>query len=82
MHDVYEFRRQRFATQLNEQAENGQQGEDYEQHSQVFVLLRRELLAAEREALLKLRDEGRISDEVRGHVERDLDLEEARLELI
>jgi Na+/H+ antiporter len=82
MHEVYEFRRQRFATQLNEQAENGQEGEDYEQHSQAFVHLRRELLAAEREALLKLRDEGRISDEVRGHVERDLDLEEARLELI
>jgi Na+/H+ antiporter len=82
LHDVYEFRRQRFATQLNEQAENGQQGEDYEQHSQAFIRLRRELLAAEREALLKLRDEGRISDEVRGHIERDLDLEEARLELI
>jgi hypothetical protein len=38
------------------------------------------LLAAEREALLKLRGEGRISDEVRRRVERDLDLEEARLE--
>jgi CPA1 family monovalent cation:H+ antiporter len=39
------------------------------------------LLAAEREALLKLRDEGRISDEVRRRVERDLDLEDARLEI-
>jgi hypothetical protein len=39
------------------------------------------LLAAEREALLKLRSEGHISDEVRQSVERDLDLEEARLEI-
>jgi CPA1 family monovalent cation:H+ antiporter len=46
-----------------------------------FQHLRHELLAAEREALLKLRNEGCISDEVRRRVERDLDLEEARLEI-
>ncbi len=34
----------------------------------------------EREALLRLRNEGRITDEVMRRVERDLDLEEARLE--
>jgi CPA1 family monovalent cation:H+ antiporter len=38
------------------------------------------LLGAEREALLRLRKEGRISEGVRRRVERDLDLEEARLE--
>jgi CPA1 family monovalent cation:H+ antiporter len=43
--------------------------------------LRRELLGAEREALLQLRNEGRISDEVRRRVERDLDLEETQLEI-
>jgi CPA1 family monovalent cation:H+ antiporter len=32
-------------------------------------------------ALLQLRSEGRISDEVRRRVERDLDLEDARLEI-
>jgi monovalent cation/hydrogen antiporter len=41
----------------------------------------RELLSAERAALLQLRREGRISDEVRRRVERDLDLEDARLEI-
>jgi hypothetical protein len=41
----------------------------------------RELLSAERAALLQLRSEGRISDEVRRRVERDLDLEDARLEI-
>jgi CPA1 family monovalent cation:H+ antiporter len=39
------------------------------------------LLGAERAELLRLRGEGRISDEVRRRVERDLDLEEARLEI-
>jgi CPA1 family monovalent cation:H+ antiporter len=38
-------------------------------------------LAAERDALLQLRNEGRISEEVRRRVERDLDLEEIRLRL-
>jgi hypothetical protein len=43
--------------------------------------MRREMLGAEREALLQLRDQGRLSDEVRRRVERDLDLEDARLEI-
>ncbi len=38
-----------------------------------------ELLAAEREALLSLRDEGKISPEVMRRIERDLDLQESRL---
>ena len=80
MRELYEFRRQRFAAWINEQSENGEE-EGYEQRSQAYQRLRRELLAAEREALLKLRGEGRISDEVRRDVERDLDLEEERLEI-
>ena len=79
LRELYEFRRQRFVSRQTEQSENGEE-ESYEQHSQAFQRLRQELLAAEREALLKLRGEGRISDEVRRRVERDLDLEEARLE--
>jgi CPA1 family monovalent cation:H+ antiporter len=84
MRDLYEFRRQRFAAWLPEEhSEDGEEeeGEGYEQHSQAFQRLRGELLAAERESLLKLRDERRISDEVRRRVERELDLEEARLEI-
>jgi CPA1 family monovalent cation:H+ antiporter len=38
-----------------------------------------ELLDAQREALIALRNRGDISDEVRRKVERDLDLEESRL---
>jgi NhaP-type Na+/H+ or K+/H+ antiporter len=41
--------------------------------------LLREVLSAERDELLALRNEGYISDDVRRRVERDLDLEESRL---
>jgi len=39
------------------------------------------VLRAEREEFLRLRNEGLINDEVMRRVERDLDLEEARLEV-
>ena len=38
------------------------------------------MIEAEREAVIRLRDDGRISDDVMRRVERDLDLEELRLE--
>jgi monovalent cation/hydrogen antiporter len=43
--------------------------------------LRRELLEAERAAIVGLRRDRRISDEVMRRVERDLDLEDSRLEI-
>ena len=39
-----------------------------------------EVLQAQRARLRVLRDEGEISDEVRRAIERDLDLEQARLD--
>ncbi len=81
MRDLYEFRRRRFATRLNGQPEDGEEDGDYEERSLAFQNFRRELLGAERAALLQLRNEGRLSDEVRRRVERDLDLEDARLEI-
>lgn len=47
--------------------------------SATFTRLRREMLDAERAAFLRLRDEGRLDDEVMRRVHRDLDLEEALL---
>ena len=41
--------------------------------------LRRDLIRAERAAVLRLRDEGKVSQDVQRLIERDLDLEEARL---
>ncbi len=42
--------------------------------------IRRSLLDAEREAVIRLRDDGAIGDEVLRVIERDLDLEELRME--
>jgi CPA1 family monovalent cation:H+ antiporter len=42
--------------------------------------IRHAVIEAEREAVIRLRDDGRISDDVMRRVERDLDLEELRLE--
>jgi len=44
-----------------------------------YQRLRRELIDAERKAVVELRNTGEISDEVMRRVERDLDLEESRL---
>lgn len=46
-----------------------------------YLRLFRELLAAERQAVLELRRSGRIDDEVMRRVVRDLDLEEERLDV-
>ncbi|MFF5207495.1 Na+/H+ antiporter [Streptosporangium sp. NPDC000396] len=55
----------------------GPQGE--ETPSTIYRRLRREMLAAEREVLVRLRDEGRIDDEVLRRVIQELDFEEATL---
>jgi len=44
-----------------------------------FSDVRRDLITAERAAVLGLRNEGRISQDIQRQIERDLDLEEARL---
>lgn len=72
----YGFRQSRFAAWLD----GGDDG-SIEARSQDFQRLRRELLAAERAAVHALRREGAVSDEVARRVERDLDLEDARLEI-
>ncbi len=80
LRELYDYRRRRFAARYDGRFENGEE-DDYEERSLAYQHLRRELLSAERAVLLQLRDEGRISDKVRGRVERDLDLEDARLEI-
>jgi CPA1 family monovalent cation:H+ antiporter len=72
----YDFRRTRFSAWLD----GGDDG-SIEARSRDFQRLRRELLNAERAAVHELRRSGEISDEVARRVERDLDLEDARLEI-
>ncbi|MBA2420959.1 MAG: hypothetical protein H0V57_07500 [Thermoleophilaceae bacterium] len=73
---LYDWRHRRFSAQ----AEGDGDGAHYDERSQAYQRLVREIIAAERGALLALRNEGRITDEVMRRVERDLDLEETRLE--
>jgi CPA1 family monovalent cation:H+ antiporter len=76
MRGLYNFRRSRFAARFDDQDDGG-----IEERSQAYQRLRRELLAAERQAVVALRREGRIDDEVMNRIQRDLDLEDARLDV-
>jgi NhaP-type Na+/H+ or K+/H+ antiporter len=75
MREYYEGSIQRYTAGL----QAGGTTEEYAKSSGDWRDWRRELLAAEREALLSLRDEGKISPEVMRRIERDLDLQESRL---
>jgi CPA1 family monovalent cation:H+ antiporter len=71
----YRFRIERF----NARADPDGDGK-IEKRSIKYQRLRRELLDAERHAVVELRNTGEISDEVMRRVERDLDLEVSRLD--
>jgi Na+/H+ antiporter len=71
----YRFRRARFEARLDD----GDDGK-VEKRSVAFQRLRRELLEAERQAVLELRRLGEINDDVMNRVQRDLDLEAERLD--
>jgi CPA1 family monovalent cation:H+ antiporter len=73
---LYGFRRTRFLARFDAEDDG-----EIEQRSADFQRLRRELLEAERAAVVGLRRDGRISDEVMHRVERDLDLEDTRLDV-
>jgi Na+/H+ antiporter len=73
---LYGFRTNRFQARLDD----GDDGE-IEERSIAYQRLRHELLEAERAAVVALRNEGEISEEVMQRVSRDLDLEESRLDV-
>jgi Na+/H+ antiporter len=73
---LYRFRSNRFRARLDD-SDDG----EIEERSLAYQRLRRELLDAERGAVHALRNEGKISDEVMQRVERDLDLEDSRLDV-
>jgi CPA1 family monovalent cation:H+ antiporter len=50
------------------------------EHHRRFRDISRELARVERNTAIRLRDEGRINDDVLRQIERDLDLTEARLQ--
>jgi monovalent cation/hydrogen antiporter len=72
---LYSYRRNRFASRFEGDPDG------VEERSAAYQRLMVELLVAQRQRLVSMRDEGSIGDEVMHRIERDLDLEESRLEL-
>jgi Na+/H+ antiporter len=73
---LYDYRRRRFSSRIDGSSVDGF---DYEERAEVYTRVMNEVYDAQRAILRKLRDEGRITDEVRRTVEQDLDFEQARL---
>jgi CPA1 family monovalent cation:H+ antiporter len=76
MRGLYEYRKRRFAARAGAIEDDG-----YEDRSLVYQQMVQLVLAAQREALLELRADGSLSNEVMIRVLRELDLEETRLEI-
>ncbi len=76
MRAQYNYRKRRFAAQAGKIEDDG-----YEDRSLAYQHVVQIVLTAQREALVELRNEGRISNETMNRVIRDLDLEESRLEI-
>ena len=76
MRGLYRFRQNRFSARFDAEDDGA-----IEQRSQDYQRLRRELLDAERQAVVELRRQGSINDDIMNLVQRDLDLEDARLDV-
>jgi monovalent cation/hydrogen antiporter len=77
MRGMYGFRRRRFATLSGDlEDEDG-----IVDRSMAYQRLLAEVIEAQRAAILDMRNKGDISSEVMRRIERDLDLEETRLEI-
>ena len=72
---AYSFRSNRFRARYTGDDDGG-----VEERSARYQRLRRELLDAERSAVLALRNDGVITEEVAQRVTRDIDLEDSRLD--
>jgi Na+/H+ antiporter len=70
---MLDYRRRRFVA-----AADGD-GDEYEDRTSHYIRLMNEVFHAQREELMSLRNSGDISEEARRRMERELDLEESRL---
>jgi monovalent cation/hydrogen antiporter len=76
MRGLYNYRKRRFAARIGKIEDDG-----YEDRSLAYQQVIQSVLAAQREALVDLRNRGDVSNEVMNRVIRELDLEETRLEI-
>jgi Na+/H+ antiporter len=77
MRRLYEYRSRRFAARAGET----EGGDGIEHRSRKYQKAVRSVLAAQRAELVRLRNAGEISNEVMHRLERELDLEDERLEI-
>jgi CPA1 family monovalent cation:H+ antiporter len=81
---AYEYRQRRFtALSRDGEFDGGVEGDgiDYETRSVLYQKVVRELLEAQRATVIELRDGGEINDDILRRIERELDLEDSRLEI-
>ena len=74
---MYEYRRSRLAARAGETDD----GDGYEHRSRKYQKMVRDVLDAQRAELVRMRNAGQISNEVMHRLERELDLEDERLEI-
>lgn len=72
----YQYRKRRFAAQAGKIEDDG-----YEDRTLAYQQTLQRLLGAQREALVRMRDDGELSNEAMNRILRELDLEESRLEI-
>jgi Na+/H+ antiporter len=80
MRQLYEYRARRFAVRAGE-LDDGEGLDAFETRSRRYQKMVRSVLAAQRATLVDLRNRGDISNEVMHRLERELDLEDERLEI-
>jgi Na+/H+ antiporter len=76
MTSLYDYRRRRLKARAGKIDDDG-----YEDRSQAYQRTIREVLEAQRAAVVALRNDGTISNDVMHRIERELDLEDERLEI-
>jgi Na+/H+ antiporter len=77
MRRAYDYRRRRLASLAGEPEDE----ENYEHRARKYQKMIRAVLDAQRDELVRLRNAGTISNEVMHRLERELDLEDERLEI-
>src|SRR5215472_3553221 len=76
MRNMYEYRKRRLAARAGKIEDDG-----YEDQSLAYQQIVQLVLAAQRRALLRMRSDGQLSNEVMNRIVHELDLEESRLEI-
>jgi monovalent cation/hydrogen antiporter len=76
MRALYEYRKRRFVARAGKIEDDG-----YEDRSLAYQQMVQLVLGAQREALLRMRSDGELSNEAMNRILRELDLEESRLEI-